>query len=90
MVNFSPRIEKATEEELYEMINNVSGVYGSMPSNELVKRSILKLEQTLSEFNSEASKQTKKMINLTWLIALLTVVMVIGLIVQIYLSLKVI
>ena len=69
MVNFSPRIEKATEEELYEMINNVSGVYGSMPSNELVKRSILKLEQTLSEFNSEASKQTKKMINLTWLIA---------------------
>ena len=48
---------------------------------------INKLTKTIEVFNEQSQKQTEKMIRLTWWIVGLTVVMVIGLVIQIILSL---
>lgn len=47
------------------------------------EKAVTDLTQTLKEFNKEASTQTQKLINLTWAIVILTILMLVGLIVQI-------
>jgi hypothetical protein len=44
------------------------------------------LLETIERFNVETAKQTRQLLILTWVIAVLTAVMVIGLFVQIYLA----
>ncbi len=88
MVNFSPRIEDSTEEQLLNNIDEHNPSYGIISSNELLKRTINKLEKTIEIFNKESSKQTGKMLFLTYTTTFLTVVMVIGLIIQIILAFK--
>ena len=87
MLNFSPKIEDATEDQLKHWINETSPHYAQIASNEFIKRSILKLEKTIKKFNKQSSEQTQKMIWLTWTIVILTIVMVAGLIIQIILAL---
>ena len=48
--------------------------------------SIEELHKTIKEFNEASSKQTKQLIILTWAIAVLTILMLIGLVIQIYLA----
>ncbi|MEO7841807.1 MAG: hypothetical protein ABIU06_20890 [Anaerolineales bacterium] len=48
--------------------------------------SIDELHKTIREFNEASSKQTKQLIILTWVIAVLTILMLIGLVIQIYLA----
>jgi hypothetical protein len=45
------------------------------------------LHKTIKDFSDASSRQTTKMIRLTWVIVFLTVAMLIGLAVQIYLAL---
>jgi hypothetical protein len=45
------------------------------------------LQATIEKYQAESSRQTGKMIFLTWVIAALTVVMAVGVAVQIYLTL---
>jgi len=47
------------------------------------EKAVTDLAQTLKEFNKEAGTQTQKLINLTWAIVILTILMLVGLIVQI-------
>jgi hypothetical protein len=47
-----------------------------------------KLIEIIKDYNEATSKQTQKIINLTWAIVVLTVLMLIGLIIQICISLK--
>ena len=47
-----------------------------------------RLRETVEKFNQEASRQTQKMIILTWVIAGLTAVLFVGLCVQIWLDLS--
>ena len=47
------------------------------------EKAVTDLIQTLKEFNKEAGTQTQKLINLTWAIVILTILMLVGLIVQI-------
>lgn len=84
MSNFSPKIEESTEEQLNFIINELDARYGILASNELLRRDTEELKNTIQNFNEKSSKQTEKMLFLTYLIAFLTVVMVIGLIIQIY------
>ena len=49
---------------------------------------LIKLTKSIRSFNSETSKQTSQLINLTKWIVVLTVVLVIGLIIQLALSFK--
>lgn len=69
------------------MINELDFRVVPLASDELTRRAVKKLHETIEKLNDQSSRQTDKMIKLTWWIVGLTVVMVAGLIVQIILSL---
>ena len=46
------------------------------------------LEETLKKFNEETSKQTRQLLILTWVMTILTVLMTIGVVIQIYLAIR--
>ncbi len=87
MSNFSPKLQDATDDELMHMVNELDFRIAPLASDELTRRTIRGMETTIKKFNKQASRQTQKMIQLTWGIIFLTIVMVIGLIVQIILAL---
>jgi len=87
MSNFSPKLQDATDDELMHMVNELDFRVVPLASDELTRRSIRKLEKAIQQYNKQTSKQTRKMIRLTWGIVGLTVVMVIGLVIQIILVL---
>lgn len=86
MSNFSPKLENSTDEQLRHSISEHNPHFASLSSDELTRRALDKLQETIKIFNEQSSKQTEKMIRLTWWIVVLTVVMVIGLIAQIVLA----
>ena len=87
MSNFSPKLENATDEQLYYWINEGSHDVVVLASDELTRRKIKQLREAIKVFNKQSSKQTQKMIQLTRYIVGLTIVMITGLVVQIILSL---
>lgn len=87
MSNFSPKLQDATNEQLMHMINELDFRVVPLASDELTRRTIRKLEKTIEVFNSQSSKQTEKLVKLTWWIVGLTIVMALGLIIQIILAL---
>ena len=87
MSNFSPKLEDATDEELMHMVNELNFRVVPLASDELTRRSVRELQETIRLLNKESSKQTDKIIKLTWWIVGLTVVMVGGLIIQVILIL---
>lgn len=87
MSNFSPKLEDATNEQLMHMVNELDFRVVPLASDELTRRSVQKLQETIQTLSNQSSRQTEKMIRLTWWIVGLTVVMVLGLIIQIILSL---
>ncbi len=87
MSNFSPQLQDSKENQLWQLINQSSPHYGSLASDELTRRALNKLQETIQAFNEQSSKQTDKLVQLTWWIVGLTVAMLVGLIVQIILVL---
>ena len=87
MSNFSPQLQDSKENQLWQLINQSSPHYGSLASDELTRRALNKLQETIKSFNEQSSKQTDKLVQLTWWIVGLTVAMLVGLIVQIILVL---
>lgn len=87
MSNFSPKLQDATDDQLMNMINELDFRVMPLASDELTRRTIRKLEKTIEVFNNQSSKQTEKLIKLTWWIVGLTIIMVVGLVVQIILAL---
>lgn len=87
MSNFHPRLEDATDKELMVMINELSPQFTILASDELTRRKLIKLQETITTFNNESSKQTNKMIVLAWWVVGLTIAMLFGLIIQIIISL---
>ena len=85
MTNFGKKLKEVNDEELESGVNEHDPRFGVLESNELIKRSINKLEMTIETFNKQSSKQTSRMIFLTWVIVGLTVAMLLGLIIQIIL-----
>lgn len=88
MTNFSPKLQDSTEDQLRQLINQSNPHYGSLASDELTRRALNKLQETIKNFNTQSSNQTEEMIRLTKWITALTAVMVIGLLIQIYLAIK--
>ena len=84
MSNFSPKLEDAKDSELMYMVNEFDVRMIGPASDELTRRTIKKLEKTIEIFNEQSSKSTDKLVRLTWWIVGLTVVMVLGLIIQIF------
>jgi len=88
MSNFSPKLENATDEQLMHMVNELDFRVVPLASDELTRRTLNELRRTIGAFNEKSSKQTEKMIFLTWGIFALTVVMVIGLGIQVWFALE--
>ncbi len=84
--NFEKKLEEATEVELHSWINTLNPHYTVLASNELIRRALDKLQIIINTFNDQSSRQTEKMIVLTRWIVGLTVIMVIGLIIQVILA----
>ena len=87
MSNFAPKLEDSEDKQLWHLINESSPHYGSLASDELTRRALNKLQGTIKTFNEQSSKQTDKLVGLTWWIVGLTVAMLAGLIIQIILAL---
>lgn len=87
MSNFSPKIEDQTEEQLRYSTNEHNPHYASLSSDELTRRALNKLQETIKTFNEQSSKQTEKMIQLTWWVVGLTIALLVGLVIQIILAL---
>ena len=87
MANFAKNVEEASEKELYSWVNQLDFRVVPLASDELTRRALNRLRETIETFNEQSSKQTDKLVRLTWWIVGLTVVMVIGLAAQIYLVL---
>lgn len=88
MKNFGEKLENVSNEQLKAWINQHDPRFGAIESGELMRRSVKKVEETIKIFNDQSSRQTEKLIKLTWGIVGLTIVMVIGLALQIILALK--
>ena len=86
MSNFSPKIEDISDDKLLYGVNEHDPRYAQLESNELVRRQLQKLQETIKSFNKQSSKQTDKMIWLTWVMLILTVAMLVGLIIQIIIA----
>lgn len=69
------------------MVNELDFRVVPLASDELTRRTIRKLGETIEVFNNQSSKQTEKLVKLTWWIVGLTIIMVAGLTVQIILAL---
>ena len=87
MSNFSPKLQDATDEQLMNMVNEFNFRVVPLASDELTRRAIRKLEKTIEVFNNQSSRQTERLVKLTWWIVGLTIVMVVGLVIQIILAL---
>lgn len=58
-------------------------------ANDRIKKAVIEVNElttTIKTFNEQSSKQTEKLVKLTWWIVGLTIVMVAGLIIQIILA----
>ncbi|MDO8569252.1 MAG: hypothetical protein Q7R89_00465 [bacterium] len=86
MANFAKNLEEATEKELYSWVNQLDFRVVPLASDELTRRALNKLQETIKAFNEQSSKQTEEMIRLTRWIVWLTIVMIVGLIIQIILA----
>lgn len=87
MNNFEKKLEEATDEDLRCWIDNYDFNVTPLASDELTRRALNELKKTIQTFNKESSKQTQKMVLLTWLIVILTIAMLVGLVIQIILAL---
>lgn len=87
MSNFSPKLQDATDDQLMNMVNELDFRVVPLASDELTRRTIRKLGKTIEVFNNQSSKQTEKLVKLTWWIIGLTIIMVAGLVIQIILAL---
>lgn len=88
MANFAKKLKEATEEDLNSWINELDYNVASLASDELTRRYLRGLRKSIKLFNQKSSIQTDKMIFLTTVIAILTIVMVIGLAMQLWFAVK--
>lgn len=85
MNNFFPKIEEASVEQLKKWVNETSPNFGSLASDELTRLSLDNLRVTMEISNDQSSRQTSKMVLLTWWIVFLTIVMTFASVCSLYL-----
>jgi hypothetical protein len=83
---FEKPIKDMSDDELLVKIDNIPWEMVHVPLGELTRRNLQRLQQIITVFNEQASKQAHKMIVLTWCIVFLTIAMFVGLITQIILN----
>lgn len=88
MSNFGKDLGKASDEELYNWVNQLDFRVVPLASDELTRRALKKTRDATKSFNKKSSEQTEKVIFLTKWIVGLTIIMTIGLIIQIFIAIK--
>ncbi|MDD4902372.1 MAG: hypothetical protein PHE24_04510 [Patescibacteria group bacterium] len=84
MSNFGKPLKEMTEEELRNCVDKQSWEMANLPLTELAIRSLNSLQKTIQIFNEKSSEQTSKLLILTCWIVGLTIVLVVGLVIQIF------
>jgi len=87
MINFPKKFKDANDEELIHWIENDNFDVTPLASDELTRRTLNELKKTIQNFNEESSRQTKKMVLLTWSVVILTIAMFLVLVIQVILAL---
>jgi hypothetical protein len=82
MANFAKDLKDMPEEELHSNINNHSPMYGQLSLNELIRRAIKDLNESIDKFNESSDKYSRKIFRLTWALVILTIVLAIPLLVD--------
>lgn len=85
---FTKPIKDMSDEELEQEVDKIHWEMIHIPLGELTKRSLNKLQKIIQEFNEQSSKQTQKIVFLTRCIVGLTIAMLVGLLIQIWLVIK--
>lgn len=80
----SNQFNNVSDDDLVDQMN----ILPPVRRDQIIVEATIRLKKSVDEFNKKSGDQTKKMIGLTWAIAVLTVLMLIGLITQIILNLK--
>lgn len=102
MVNFAKPLHEMSDEELWNGMQQWSPHFGSLASDELTRRGLKKLNESIdkntkqakkfadsaTEFNRQTGEQSAEMIKMTRTMKALTWVMVVGLGIQIILAFK--
>ncbi len=86
MNNFNPKLQDATDEELMSMVNKLVPTFATLASDELTRRSIKKLNETIIKGAEQSEKSTKTTEDFTRAMYLLTVVQILIGICQFYMS----
>lgn len=76
MSNFSPKLQDATDEQLLNMINELDFRVVPLASDELTRRSIEKLNQTMKKMDKTSEKYAQAMMNLTFVALFLTLMQI--------------
>lgn len=77
MNNFEKKLEDATEEELNRWINERNPSFGTLASNELTRRSLRRLQETIERADVSASKFNRITTAFTVIIMFMTYVQVV-------------
>lgn len=71
MTNFSPKLEDSSDEKLWQYVNQSSPAYGSLASDELTRRRLRSLEETMAKLEKSSSLYSKTIILLTIVLTVL-------------------
>jgi hypothetical protein len=82
MANFGRKLEEATKEDLYFDVNNLNPTYGSLASDELTRRDLRELKESLDKFSSSSDKYSKELVFLTYVLVFLTIILSIPLLIE--------
>ncbi len=76
MSNFAPKLQDATEDQLMYMVNELDFRVVPLASDELTRRSIKKLDQSIRDMDKSSSKYSQVMMNLSWVMLFVAVIQI--------------
>ncbi len=86
MSNFSPKIKESSEEQLHHLINESNLQFGALASDELTRRSIIKLNESIDKGTLQTQESSDRMEKITWAFLILALVQFLVAVFQLILS----
>lgn len=76
MSNFSPKLEDATDDQLKYWINETDARLASLASDELTRRRLKELQETIQDLNRNTMRYSRRLIDLTLLLFFVALIQV--------------
>jgi membrane protein implicated in regulation of membrane protease activity len=77
MINFSPKLQDSTDDQLWDYINTSSPHFGTLASDELTRRSLKELQKTMADLDKSTSDYSNRLLGLTFLLFISTFVLIV-------------